>query len=189
MTYVRPRPSSKLTKPQRARLLLEYYDEYRRLAKRDPSILNRKAPRQAFESLIDEIGQFLLLRAAAMARERSAVRQFLDDNPLPQSLQGRLPDDFRAFCLALNALKQWVSAEQLATDRFLLGALARKECLAAARACMVSSMTLVAGETELHHPVRDGRPPVPIAKKAHARIEGQAQSADGDPLRETLLQI
>jgi hypothetical protein len=116
----------------------------------------------------------LYQKASTLASHPSLLREFLEENPLPRSLRGRLPDDFRAFCLALNALKQWVSAEQLATDRYLLGALARPECLAAADRCLVSSVPLTEGDTQLHHPVRDGRPPVPVNKRAHARMEGQA---------------
>lgn len=34
---------------------------------------------------------------------------------------------------------------------------------------------------ELHHPLRDGRPPLPLSKSGHARIEGQDSANDDDP--------
>jgi len=189
MAYRRPRPTSKLAKQERLHVLRDYYHEYRQLAEQDQSVLNRKVSRTAFAALLDEVGDLLLRRAAALASQPSPLREFLDENPLPPSLRGRLPDEFRAFCLALNALKQWVSAEQLATDRYLLGGLARTECLAASDQCIASSVPLVAGERELHHPVRDGRPPVPVSKRAHARIEGQDRGAEGDAVRASLLAL
>jgi hypothetical protein len=190
MTYVRPEAASKLTKQERQRLLRDYYQDYRAWAERDPSVLNRKLPRDACTSLLDAVGELILREAGSLALRPGPLRQFLDANPLPPSLQGRLPDEFRAFCLALNALKQWVAAEQLATDRFLLGDRARTECRAAADRCLISSEPLGPGDTELHHPVRDGRPPVPLTKTAHASLEGQSnRTAEPDVRREALLQL
>ena len=107
---------------RRARTLLErYYGEYRAWAAEDPSQLNRKVPREAFDELLNRAGALLLEQAAVLATTPGPVREFLEQNPLPLSLAGKLPDEFRAFTLALNALKQWVAAEQAATDRYLLG--------------------------------------------------------------------
>ena len=39
---------------------------------------------------------------------------------------------------------------------------------------------------ELHHPVRDGRPPIPLRKKRHRVIEGQTSPAGDDPLEQAL---
>jgi hypothetical protein len=97
----------------------------------------------------------------------------------------RLPDDFRVFCLALNSLKQWVGAEQSATDRYLLGGGARELCREASETCLISGGVL-GRDTELHHPVRDGRPPIPLSKKGHASIEGQVPSVGDDPIGQTL---
>jgi hypothetical protein len=155
----------------------------------DPSVLNRKAPRDAFAPLLDKVGQFLLQEAEILARQPGPIRQFLNGNPLPPSLQGHLPDEYRAFALALNALNQWVSAEQLAIDRYLLGGRARAECRSAKERCIASSVLLNSDDIELHHPVRDGRPPVPLSKKAHARLEGQEQGDRADPVRQTLLKL
>jgi hypothetical protein len=111
MAYIRPQPASKLNKAQRQVVLRDYYEEYRRSVEGDPDLLNRKLPRDAFAELLDQVGELALHEAGALASQAGPVRQFLDDNPLPPSLQGRLPDEFRAFCLALNALKQWLTAE------------------------------------------------------------------------------
>jgi hypothetical protein len=43
----------------------------------------------------------------------------------------------------------------------------------------VSGELLQRDRLELHHPVRDGRPPIPLDKDAHARIEGQKKGASG----------
>jgi hypothetical protein len=178
MTYERPQPAARLTTTDRERLLREYYAEYAQLSASEPDSLNRKVPREHFRELLGRVGALVLEEAARMAQEDGPVRDFLDENPLPPSLRGKLPDEFRTFCLALNALKQWVAAEQAATDRYLLGGTARKACRAAADRCVVPGNLLERERLELHHPVRDGRPPIPLDKDAHARIEGQKAVRD-----------
>jgi hypothetical protein len=43
---------------------------------------------------------------------------------------------------------------------------------------------------ELHHPVRDGRPPLLLTKKGHAQLEGQASNDDAaDPIAAILLPL
>jgi hypothetical protein len=96
-----------------------------------------------------------------------------------------LPDEFRVFCLALNSLKQWVAAEQAATDRYLLGGSARDLCREAVKTCLVTNIAL-GQDVELHHPVRDGRPPIPLSKKGHDKIEGQVATVRNDPISRTL---
>lgn len=183
MPYERPQPARRPVRSTRGQRLDEYFAHYRELAARDPDALNRKIPRDAFAPLLERIGE-LLVTEAARAAEAGVVREFLDGNPVPPPFEGELPDDFRAFCLALNALKQWVSAEQAATDRYLLGSTARADCRAAADACILSGEALDREGTELHHPVRDGRPPVPLSKAAHSRVEGQTtRSARPRPTR------
>ena len=63
----------------------------------------------------------LLTKSKSLASIEGPIRTFLDDNPLPLAVAQRLQPEFRVFCLALNAIKQWVAAEQSATDRYLLG--------------------------------------------------------------------
>lgn len=86
-----------------------------------------------------------------------------------------LPDDFRVFSLLLNALKQWVSAESQSTDRYILGGTARTTCREAVNKCIVTGEDL--GENpELHHPLRDGRPPILLSKKGHTLVEQNNQT-------------
>jgi hypothetical protein len=43
-------------------------------------------------------------------------------------------------------------------------------------ACLITGSAL-GQDSELHDPVRDGRPPIPLSKKGHASIEGQLHCA------------
>jgi hypothetical protein len=174
MAYCRPQSKARLTKAEKLGLLSQYFEYYRALAKQSPASLNVKAPRKAYDQLLAQVGGLLLATSAKAAKERGQVRDFLDTHPLPDALKGLVPDEFRAFCLALNALKQWVSAEQAATDRYLLGGTARHVCRQAASTCVLTDQPFKGQVVELHHPVRDGRPPIPVSKTAHAQIEGQA---------------
>jgi len=90
--------------------------------------------------------------------------------------------------LAINSLKQWVVAEQGATDRYLLGGAARDLCREATDTCLVTGAVLTNG-IELHHPVRDGRPPIPLSKEGHASIEGQSSLVGEDPIGQALLPL
>src|SRR5450631_3252939 len=101
MSYVRPQAASKLTKQERSHLLRDYYQDYRESAEREPSSLNRKLPPDACKVLRDAVGELILHEAASLAIRPGPMRQFLEANPLPPSLEGRLPDEFRAFCLVL----------------------------------------------------------------------------------------
>src|SRR5581483_10027767 len=138
MPFQHPRPSRIPSKEERAALLASYIDHYREAAKVDLESLNRKIPREAFDDVLDRVGCLLLESATAAAGSQGLVRDFLDANPLPKPLEGLLPDEFRVFCLMLNALKQWLAAEQAATDRYLLGSKAREECRAATTTCAVT---------------------------------------------------
>jgi hypothetical protein len=86
-----------------------------------------------------------------------------------------LPDDFRAFALMLNALKQWVVAESASTDRYLLGGTARQTCRAAVTECIITGEEL-GDDAELHHPLRDGRPPILLSKSGHVQVEQRHQT-------------
>jgi hypothetical protein len=187
MQYSRPQLKSKLAKQEKTALLNAYFEHYKREAAEDPRILNVKIPREALSDLLDQIGALLIDQSRRLAGNPGPVRRFLDENPLPESIACYLPDDFRVFCLVLNALKQWVSAEQLATDRFLFGGTARQVIREAASTCLVTGIRLDADNTELHHPVRDGRPPVPLSKEGHARLENQSSASDADPVRAALV--
>ena len=188
MSYKRPTNANSLTKADKVQLLREYSQYYEQVVNTDQSALNRKVPREAFAKLLDRIGQILIDESNKMASSSGEVREFLDANPLPPTMAPLLPDEFRTFCLALNALKQWVGAEQSATDRYLLGGMARQVCREATVNCLVTG-EMLGPDAELHHPLRDGRPPILISKKGHAAIEGQLSSTSDDPFERTVLSI
>ncbi len=174
MAYKRPTNGRQLSSAQKTALLADYLQSYRVSVAADPTALNRKLPRAAFSGLLDRIGEILLAETSVLARTDGDIRSFLEGNPLPSAMAELLTVDFRVFCLALNALKQWVVAEQAATDRFLFGGAGRKLFRNAAINCLVTGAEL-GTDCELHHPVRDGRPPIPLTKKGHTLIEGQSR--------------
>jgi hypothetical protein len=174
MVYRRPHCERRLTPEEKKELINGYLDFYKGQAQQDIQNLNKKIPREAFEEFLDEIGGLLLQKSALMAENNPVVRRFLEETPLPLPLQDLLPDEFRVFCLMLNALKQWISAEQQATDRYLLGGTARATLRAVNKPCLVTGKQ-IGDDGELHHPVRDGRPPILLSKEGHAAIEGQTR--------------
>lgn len=180
MLYERPRPAFRLTPDEKKSLLLDYFEQCRTIAEVNPSGLNVKIPRDAFHEVLDEIGALIVKRAAQLSQSSGAVREFLDRNPLPPSLKPYIRDDYRCYSLLLNALKQWLSAEQAATDRYLLGGTARAVLKDIAEFCVISGEPLK-GDVELHHPLRDGRPPIPVSPVAHATLEGQRRGTAAAP--------
>jgi hypothetical protein len=172
LRYERPKSSVSLKKMDRENLLRENFEHYQTISLGEPALLNQKLPRDVFKELLDLLGGVLLRETRDLSVKPGPVRDFLELNKLPQSLTQLLPPEFRVFCLALNALKQWVSAEQQATDRFLFGGNARNELRTVTGSCVVTGKSLN-GDCELHHPVRDGRPPIPLCNEAHDTIEQQ----------------
>jgi len=185
--YGRPRNESPLSKDEKLRLLKQYFEHYRSRAATDRSVLNQKLPREAFNDLLNSLGEMLLTKSKDLASIEGPVGTFLDNNQLPEAIDQRLPREFRVFCLALNAIKQWVAAEQSATDRYLLGGDARKlwREVADFDSCFVTGEK-VGSDCELHHPVRDGRPAIPLSKHGHDLIEGQFSSEGDDPIEQAL---
>lgn len=183
MAYKRYKSEIALSKPDKVNLMSEYIEYYERLINEQGlDILNVKIPRDVFANILDEIGGVLNQKAIEMASEAGPVKDFLEVNPLPPHMKELLPDNFRVFSLLLNALKQWVSAESQSTDRYLLGGTARATCREAVDKCIVTGEEL--GENpELHHPLRDGRPPILLSKKGHNLVEQYNQinnSANSD---------
>jgi len=174
MTYTRPKSEHKLSPDEKRELLQEYFDYYHEVSVSNPELLNSKLPRSAFDELINEIGELILEKTEKLACTENEVSQFLKDNPLPEHLEKYLPNNFRTYSLALNSMKQWLSAEQAATDRYIFGGTVREQCKKLGKSCLVSGTPADECTIELHHPVRDGRPPIPLAKEAHAKIEGQS---------------
>lgn len=182
MAYVRPTNPIALTAAAKTEMLRQYWEFYQEIAHCNPAELNRKLPRSAVDVSLDRIGALIREEARALAEDNADIRLFLADNIVPAMMAGLLPDNFRVFCLLLNALKQWVSAEQAATDRWLLGGTAKERCRKMATACLVTGEPLTA-DIDLHHPVRDGRPPLPLSKTGHRIIERQtaANATEDDP--------
>jgi len=178
--YIRPKSGIKLSPEEKQKLITEYFDYYGKSAKENPNILNSKLTRNAFNELLNNIGFLVLSEAEKLLKTDNEVTRFLKANPLPNGLEKHLPENFRIYCLALNAIKQWLSAEQLATDRFVLGGTARAQYKDLGNRCLVTGKSSSDCVIELHHPVRDGRPPIPLSKEAHAQIEGQSISSETD---------
>ena len=174
MAFKRFQNEKPLTKQEKVELLAEYIEYYKKLInEKGVNELNVKIPRDVFEPVIDKVGE-ILIKASIETSINGQVKEFLDNNKLPPHMRELLPDEFRAFSLLLNALKQWVSAESAATDRFLLGGTARQTCRSITNACIVTGEP-IGPDAELHHPVRDGRPPILLSKKGHTMIEQHNQ--------------
>ena len=188
MGYERPENELPLSPKEKPVLLKQYFEYYRALYRENPSALNAKLPRDAFDDLLNELGEMLPAKSESLASIEGPVGTFLDENPLPPAINRHLPRKYRVFCLALNAIKQWVAAEQSATDRYLFGGASRKLCRAAADSCLVSGDYL-GPDCELHHPVRDGRPAIPLSKHGHGLIEGQISSEGDDPIGQALSEL
>ena len=186
--YIRPANPAPLPADEKAGLLREYFSYYEHLAQSDPDLLNVKLERSAVAEVLNEIGGLLLERSQQLARKPGPVKDFLDATELPGCIRSRLPDDFRAFCLILNGLKQWVAAESAATDRYLFGGTVRKQCRRMADHCLVTGESLGDSTVELHHPARDGRPPIPLSKAGHDKIELPSQ-VSGDPIEVALREL
>lgn len=190
MTYIRPKSAHKLSPDEKRELLQEYFDYYREISTSKPKLLNSKLPRSVFDDLLSEIGELILAKSEELSASNNEVSEFLAENSLPEHLEHYLPEKFRAYCLALNALKQWLSAEQAATDRYIFGGTVRAQCKSLSDSCLVSGTPATDCTIELHHPVRDGRPPIPLAKEVHAEIEGQISAKrEGDRYMDVIYPI
>lgn len=176
MAYQRYKTKVSLTRSEKVDLMAEYIAYYEDLIKeKGTEVLNVKISREVFADIIDSIGQILNKESARLSLADETVKSFLTENKLPPHMQEIIPDEFRVFSLLLNALKQWVSAESAATDRFLLGGTARETCRSAVNKCIITGEEL-GGKPELHHPLRDGRPPILLSKKGHNLVEQNNQN-------------
>jgi hypothetical protein len=180
MNYIRPKSTHSLSPEEKRVLLKEYFDFYQKISIETPELLNIKLPRNVFDSLLDEIGGLILEKSNSFASSDNEISHFLKNNPLPEHLSQYLPLEYRVYCLALNALKQWVSAEQAATDRYIFGGTARQQYKGLGTHCLMSGKSTSECKIELHHPLRDGRPPIPLAKNVHDEIEKQSAVIEVD---------
>jgi hypothetical protein len=180
LAYERYSSEVSLIKEEKVRLMAKYISYYEDLInEKGIDVLNVKIPREVFSEILDHIGELLKKEANKLATTDGEVKKFLNENKLPPFMEEVLPDEFRAFSLLLNALKQWVSAESAATDRFLLGGTAKDTCRAAVNKCIVTGDEL-GDKPELHHPLRDGRPPILLSKKGHDLIEQKHQTQNSE---------
>jgi len=191
MPYIRPINPNPVSSDEKPQLISEHVAYYRKIAQLaaelgDYSKLNVKLPKAAAEAFLSDVGT-LLNQAAFKAAETGEVKDFLDRNPLPDSMKKHLPDEFRAFCLLLNSLKQWVSAESLATDRYLLGGTVRSKLRDASSNCMITGSLL--DKVELHHAVRDGRPPIPLSPEGHRQVEESNAGTSDDSQMQSLREL
>ena len=177
--YKRFENENKLSKSQKIELLEEYIKYYEDIKfSQGIEKLNIKIPREVFDDITDKIGTILIEKSKELSKN-GIIKDFIDNNPLPKNMKKLLPDEFRTFCLILNALKQWISAEQIATDKFLLGGEARTILKDVTKICIITN-ELLTENAELHHPLRDGRPPILISKKGHNLIENQRSISSDD---------
>ena len=188
MAFKRYQPEKSLSKDEKVSLMAEHMLYCERLYKNDISALDVKIPREVFATTLDKIGTLLKNEAKSLSTTVNDLSIFLKDNPLPPHLEAHLTDEFRAFCLLLNGLKQWVSAESAATDRYLLGGKAREICREAVCKCIITGEELGDG-AELHHPLRDGRPPILISKEGHILISQNSQNDDNDVDWQTIKEL
>jgi hypothetical protein len=163
-----------------------------------PSNLNVKIPRTVFEGILDDIGFRLREYSKETAQNKdSELHKYLEANPMPKMvddlmLAGETIDEFRIFCLTLNSLKQWLSAEQAATDRFLLGGEVHKKIRKKIKYCIVTGEELKYdenGAVDFHHTMRDGRFPIPLTAHGHDKIEFEHQSQNHNVPNEIESQI
>ncbi len=71
MAYKRTKSEVQLTPAEKKRLLDDYLVFYQALARIDQANLNKKAPREAFATVIDAIGEMLLQKSTEMANVTS----------------------------------------------------------------------------------------------------------------------
>src|SRR5580704_11731038 len=99
MVYERPKNRSPLSPREKSLLLREYVEFYRDLYPKNPKALNAKLPVGEFGDLLNELGEMLLVKSRSLAFVEGSVGTFLDQNPLPPSIEQRLPREYRVFCL------------------------------------------------------------------------------------------
>lgn len=170
--YQRYKATQKFEGDNRRKALQAYISHYAGIATTSPDLMNQKLPRNTFGRVLDEIGELLQRRAKELAASDPGMIEFLEKNAVPPCLGDELTREVRAFSLLLNSLKQWTAAEQSAMDRFLISGGVREELRDLAENCPIAPESFVKRKLELHHPVRDGRPPIPLSKQGHETIEG-----------------
>jgi hypothetical protein len=170
--YARYRALKKIEGQAKRLALAGYIKHYAEIAKAHPQLLNQKLPKRVFDAVLNQVGALLQQCAREMSTQEGELKDFLARNLVPAGLGNGLTDEIRAFCLILNSLRQWSVSEQLAMDRLLLSGNVRKELRELYTICPVAPDDADTAKVELHHPLRDGRPPIPLSKRGHDIVEG-----------------
>ncbi|HWA27559.1 MAG TPA: hypothetical protein VG734_18025 [Lacunisphaera sp.] len=178
--YRRYKVSVKIEGEAKKAALADYIRHYTEIAKTNPALLNQKLPKRVSETVLNEVGLLLQRYARELSTTEGPLKDFLGRNPVPACLGNELTDEIRAFCLVLHSLRQWATAEALATDRFLISGNVRKDLKELFTICPVAPDDADTSKVELHHPVRDGRPPIPLSKRGHDTVEGLLVLEEGD---------
>ncbi len=175
MPALPPSPPKPWPASDRDRMAREYVAHYETLAEKGLTELAPKLSRNAFDHFLSGVGQILVEESARLVSSDSELKRFLERNPLPPCIKGQLANEFRAYALLLHALNQWVVVRKLEIDCALVGGspkIARNRLRRSATVCMVAKTPLAKVRVELHHPVRDGRPPIPLSPEGHKRVDG-----------------
>lgn len=174
MPFEPPKPTSKISPTEKQKVLTEYIEHYRGLAQTHPDLLRIKLRRSQIQPFLDEIGEHVLrlakqigTEAGAATEHGQAVRQFLESNPIPGTVGQFLTMELRAYALLVHGLHQWAVGQSLATDRWVISGNARHALRSSTDRCVVTNEPFGEEPIELHHPARDGRPPIPVSKKGH----------------------
>jgi hypothetical protein len=119
------------------------------------------------------------LTMKALSQANGSLTSFLRENPWPSEMMDDdlfLSEQDRAKVVVLNAVKQWLSKEALWLDMIFTGGRFREKLreLCAERNCRTCQRPFSQLKIELHHTVRDGRPPVPICSECHQTLENQS---------------
>lgn len=173
MSFAAPKPAAKISPAEKQAFLAAYLSYYAEAAKKNPQELRRKLRRSVVQPFLDEIGEHVAKLAKEISENNvstphgDAVKQFLMANPIPGQMGMHLTIEMRAYAVLVRALLQWAVGQSLSIDRWVISGNARKTLRASSPKCIVTGEPFGDEEIELHHPVRDGRPPLPVSQKGH----------------------
>jgi len=176
MPFIPPKPSSKIPVAEKEEALKAYIEFYREAAKKNPEMLRVKLKRSHLQPFLDEIGEHVARLAKEIGDVKPpasahalAVRKFLEDHTVPGVMGKYLTLELRAYALLVHGLLQWAVGQSLAADRWVISGNARDALRACTDRCVVTDEPFGTDPVELHHPGRDGRPPIPVSEKRGVR--------------------
>jgi hypothetical protein len=193
MAFEPPKPAAKIPPDEKDRYLDPYFAYYAEVAQKNPKELRLKIPRAVLQPYLDVIGSNLhdLAKGIANSSDTSnpanEIRTFLKDHPIPGEIGKHLTGEMRSYALLIRALLNWCVGQSLFIDRWVISGNARKTLRSRSATCIVTGNPLKQGEVELHHPARDGRPPIPVSKKGHKIADDVFDPQD--PLGKRLVEL